>query len=121
MSNTRSQALGSANESGYVTARPKFNRDSSTEPVEDSSMGSDTGDEERYSMEAMARDLHDARNRIAYHHHNIIDMSEVVDAMCGYAYTVRRMAIRAMITSAIVGGIALILTVTLVWVIVIWG
>ncbi|CAH1435549.1 unnamed protein product [Lactuca virosa] len=211
MSNTSSQALGSADESGYVTARPKVNRDSSTEPTEDPSTGSETGEEvssqapteetsappipepsrqltprpplyglchrrtarkiapmlrevlrferhepvpappaprserhepsqprppvigtpymrapgmtcqERRSMEAMARDVHDARSRIAYHHHSIADMSDVVDAVCGYAYTAQRTAIRAMITSAIAGGLALILAVALVWVIVFWG
>ncbi|CAH1453979.1 unnamed protein product [Lactuca virosa] len=45
MSHTSSQALGSADESGYVTAHPKVNRDSTTEPTEDSSTGSETGDE----------------------------------------------------------------------------
>ncbi|CAH1422188.1 unnamed protein product [Lactuca virosa] len=45
MSNTSSQALGSADESGYVTARLKVNRNSSTDPTEDSSIGSETGEE----------------------------------------------------------------------------
>ncbi|CAH1422187.1 unnamed protein product [Lactuca virosa] len=177
MSNTSSQALGSADESGYVTARPKVNRDSSTDPTEDSSIGLEIGEEvssqalteetsapsipeplrqptpqppvyglyhwrtarksapiprevlrferpepvpappalrnkcpepsqprppvigmpytrapemtcqERRSMKAMARDLHDARSRIAFHHHDIADMSDVVDAVYGYAYS----------------------------------
>ena len=72
-------------------------------------------------MEAMARDLHDACSRITYHHHNIVDMSYVVDVVCGYAYSAQRTTIRAMITSAIVGGLALILVVALIWVIVFWG
>ncbi|CAH1440485.1 unnamed protein product [Lactuca virosa] len=77
--------------------------------------------QERRSIEAMARDLHDARSRIAYLHHSIADMSDVVDAVCGYAYSTERTAIRAMITSAIAGGLALILAVALIWVIVFWG
>ncbi|CAH1440123.1 unnamed protein product [Lactuca virosa] len=76
---------------------------------------------ERRNMEDMARDLHDARSWIAYHHHNIADMSDVVDAVCSYAYSAQRTAIRAMITSAVAGGLALILAVALVWVIVFWG
>ncbi|CAH1434061.1 unnamed protein product [Lactuca virosa] len=71
--------------------------------------------QERRNMEAMAKNLHDARSRIGYHHHNITDMSEVVDTMCGYVYAARRMEIRAMITSAITRGLALILAVALVW------
>lgn len=31
--------------------------------------------QERCNMEAMPRDLHDAHSKIAYHHHNISDMS----------------------------------------------
>ncbi|CAH1422421.1 unnamed protein product [Lactuca virosa] len=77
--------------------------------------------QERRSVEAMARDLHDARSRIAYHHHSIADMSEVVDAVCGNAYSARRTATRAMITSTIAGGLALILAVAVVLVIVFWG
>ncbi|CAH1449720.1 unnamed protein product [Lactuca virosa] len=45
MSNTSSQALGSADESGYVTPRPRLNCDSSIEPIGDSSTGSETGEE----------------------------------------------------------------------------
>ncbi|CAH1440403.1 unnamed protein product [Lactuca virosa] len=70
--------------------------------------------QERRSMEAMARDLHDARSRISYHHHNIAEMSDMVYAVCGYAYSAQRTAIRAMITSAIAGGLALILAVALI-------
>ncbi|CAH1412415.1 unnamed protein product [Lactuca virosa] len=38
--------------------------------------------QERHNVESMARDLHDACSRISYHHHNIADMSEMVDVVC---------------------------------------
>ncbi|CAI9282128.1 unnamed protein product [Lactuca saligna] len=66
-------------------------------------------------MEAMAGDLHDAHSRISYHHHNIAYMLEVVDTVCGYAYSAQRTTIRAMITSTIAGGLALIMAVALIW------